>query len=62
MQTLAFEVLGRKLREAKASGALNGVVLWRWSSDPEDEGTSVQDALVRPGPAREAAARMFAGL
>ena len=62
MQTLGFEILGRRLREAKASGILHGVVLWRWSSDPEDEGMTEQDALVRAGPAREAAARMFAGL
>jgi hypothetical protein len=59
MQTLGFEVLGRKLREMKEAGALNGVVLWRWSSDPEDEGSTEQDVLVRAGPAREAAARIF---
>jgi hypothetical protein len=62
MQTLGFEILGRKLREAKARGTLHGVVLWRWSSDPDDVGLTEQDAVVREGPAREAAARMLSGL
>ncbi len=59
MQTLGFEILGRNLQEAKSSGMVHGVVLWRWSSDPDDQGSTEQDALVRAGPAREAAARIF---
>ena len=62
MQTLGFELLGKNVREAKARGALHGVVLWRWSSDPDDEGITEQDVLLRAGPAREAAARMLGGL
>ena len=62
MQVLGFEILGRELRESKARGTLRGLVLWRWSSDPEDAGATEKDAVLRRGPAREAAARALAGL
>ena len=62
MQALELEVLGNELRRARPRGTLRGVVLWRWSADPDDEGANGKDALIRRGPARDAAARALAGL
>jgi hypothetical protein len=61
LQELQYEALGKELRAARERGALRGVVLWRWSSDPADEGVNARDRVVRRGPAREAAARAFSG-
>lgn len=61
LQGLQFEALGKELRAARDRGALRGVVLWRWSSDPADEGVNGRDRVLRRGPAREAAARVFSG-
>jgi hypothetical protein len=61
LQELQYEALGDEVRAAREKGALRGVVLWRWSSDPADLGVNGRDRLLRRGPAREAAARAFAG-
>ncbi len=62
LQAMQFEVLAKALRRARDGGSLHGAILWRWSSDPSDPGLNGHDRLLRPGPAREAAARAFQGL
>lgn len=61
LQTMQMSVLGQSIEKARERAILRGVVLWRWSTDPSDLGANASDGLLRPGPAREAAAGILGG-
>jgi len=61
LQAMQLKVLSQSIERARARATLRGVVLWRWSTDPSDRGANVCDGLLRPGPARDAAAAILQG-
>lgn len=61
LQAMQLNVLGQSIEKARERSTLRGVVLWRWSTDPSDRGANTCDALLRPGPARDAAAAILRG-
>ncbi|MFN0009936.1 MAG: glycoside hydrolase family 113 [Planctomycetota bacterium] len=61
LQAMQLNVLGQSIQKARQRSTLRGAVLWRWSTDPSDRGANTCDALLRPGPARDAAAAILRG-
>jgi hypothetical protein len=61
LQAMQMIVLGQSIEKARRRGTLRGAVLWRWSADPDDRGANARDSLLRPGPARDAAAGILRG-
>ena len=61
LQAFELDAVERALRAPRQGTVLRGLFLWRWSSDPADAGVDGRDRLLRPGRAREAAARLIAG-
>jgi hypothetical protein len=61
-QADAFRALSAVLSAPAVRDHVQGVFLWRWSTDPDDRGIGSRDFVFRHGPAELVVQRMFAGL
>lgn len=61
-QAEAFAMLESALPAFAARRRLQGVFVWRWSTDPGDRGVNARDYLFRQRPAALVVTRMFGGL